>query len=130
MGIVSFSFTCLPLLSFIVSACPDFQPIWHCQFKQYRFINTFFLILFFSFSFSFLFFFFMWQFLFRFLTYLASISVYCSKTVRPYYGLEDLTNTGLSVQLLLWNQLMFSTMLRLLPLVDKTRGELLGTARG
>lgn len=72
----------------------------------------------------------MWQFLFRFLTYLASISLCCSKTVRPYYGLEDLIHTGLSVQLLPWNQLMLSAMLRLLPLVDKTRGELLGTAYG
>lgn len=58
---------------------------------------------------------------FRFPTYLANRDARCSKTVRLYYGMEDLMHTVLSALLLLWKDLMLCTMLRLPALVDKSR---------
>lgn len=123
---VSFSFTCRPLfLSFTVCPLSWFSTLLALSVQAVCFINTF----------SLFFFFFkvlswkkkkkkrpvLWQFPFRFPTYLANRDARCSKTVRLYHGMEDLMHTVLSALLLLRNDLMLCTVLRLRPLVDKSR---------
>lgn len=121
MDVVSVSFTHILFLFCSLSVpCPDFQPVWHCDFNQFLFINTFFFVFFFL-SASLKFFFFWWQFPLRFLTYLASRNEHCSKTVRPDYGMEGLMHAGLSALLLVRNDWVWGTIFRLSPLVGKSR---------